>query len=282
MKSFLKSKNVGSLLIHFAFLILLVCMKNDNANSQTQTAIQPRTQKQAKAKTSSQKHFAPESANKAIAQAQQNGDFLYMLFYEKKDDSFQEMQKTVQSFSKNSAKAIKTYTALTTDIKESDVIQKYGINRVSLPVLLAFAPNGAITGGFPQKVTEKQLSSCMVSRLIMNVLKSVQAQKIALVLLQNKNTKFNTETTNVADEFSKDERLIGYVDIIKQDPNDGEIKDFLTQCKIESATKEATTVLIVPPGKIGGVYSGKVTKEILIAGLASCSSGGCGSSCGPR
>jgi len=267
MKSFLKSKISGSLLIHFALLILLVCMKNDNAYSQTQN--------QAKGKTSSQKHISPESANKAIAQAQQNGDFLYILFYEKKDNSFQEMQKTVQAFSKNSAKAAKTYAALTTDSKESDVIQKYGINRAPLPVLLAFAPNGAITGGFPQKVTEQQLSDCMVSKLIMKILKTVQAKKVALVLLQNKNTKFNTETANVAVEFSKDERLIGLVDIIKQDPSDGDIKEFLTQCKIESTTKDAATVLIVPPGKIGGVYSGNVTKETLIAGLASCSGGGC-------
>lgn len=269
MKNFLNSKNIGSLLIHFALLILLVCMKNDNANSQTQKAIQ------SKGKTSSQKHSAPESANKAIALAQQNCEFLFMLFYEKKDNSFQEMQKTVQAFSKNSAKTIKTYEALTTDSKESDVIQKYGINRTPLPVLLVFAPNGAITGGFPQKVTEEQLSSCMVPKLIMNILKSVQAKKVALVLLQNKNTKFNTETTNVANEFSKDNRLLGYVDIIKQDPSDGDIKDFLTQCKIESTTKEATTVLIVPPGKIGGVYSGKITKETLITGLVACSGGGC-------
>jgi len=273
MKSFLKSKNIGSFLIHFALLILLLYMKNDNANSQT--AIPSKTQNQAKVNTSSQKPFAPESANKAITQIQQNDEFLCMLFYEKKDDSFQEMRKTIQVFSKNSAKAIKTYEALTTASKESDVIQKYGIDRAPLPVLLVFAPNGAITGGFPQKVTEKQLSNCIVSKFIMNILKSVQAGKVALILLQNKDTKFNTETTNVADEFSKDQRLLGYVDIIKQDPNDGEIKDFLTQCKIENTTKEAATVLIVPPGKIGGVYPGKTTKEALITGLASCSGGSC-------
>lgn len=267
MKSFLKSKDMGSLLALIALLIFLICMRTDNANSQTQ--------KEVKGMKSVQKSDAPGSANKAISQAQENGKFLVMLFYERKDNSFQEMQKTVQAFSKTSVKAIIIYEVLTTDSKESDVIHKYGINRAPLPVVLVFAPNGAITGGFPQKVTNQQLSNCMVPKLIMNILISVQSGKVALVLLQNKNTKFNTEVTNVANEFSKDARVLGYVDIIKHDPSDGDIKEFLTQCKIECTTKEAATVLIVPPNKIGGVFSGKITKDTLIAGLASCSGSGC-------
>jgi len=281
MKSDLNFKRIGSLLIPFVLVILFACGKNDNASMQAQAADLTKTQNQVKGKTSLKVSFAPESANNAIAQAQQNGDFLLMLFYEKKDDSFKQMQKISRVFSENMAKVIRTYTALTTDGKESEVIQKYGINRASLPVLLVFAPNGAITGGFPQKVTEEQLSNCMVSKLVMDVLKAVQARKIALVLLQNSKTKYNAETALTADEFARDPRLNGYVDIIKQDPGDEEIKDFIAQCKIDNSKNEATTVFIVPPGQIRGVYSGKTTKNTLIAGLASCSSG-CGSGCGPR
>lgn len=272
-------KIIGSLSIAFAFLILFACGKNDSTTSQARAADLAKTQNQVKGKTSSQAQFAPESANEAIAQAQQNGDFLFMLFYEKKDDSLQEMQKTLQDFSKKSAKAIRIYDALTTDDKESDVIQKYGINRAPLPVLLVFAPNGAITGGYPQTVTEEQLAGSMAPKLVMNILKTVQAGKIALVLLQNDKTKNNAEMTQSAAEFAQDQRLAGYVDILKQDPDDAEIKDFLAQCKIKENIDEAATVLIVPPGQIGGVYSGKITKETLIAGLSSCSGGSC---CGPR
>lgn len=272
MVRYLNSKNIGSIMIVFALVTILICM-SDSANSQT--ANRSKTQKQTMGKSSS----APESANKAIAQAQQNGDYLYIMFYEKKDDSYQEMRKTVQAFVKKSVKPIKTYEAMTTDSKESDVIQKYGINQAPLPILLVFAPNGAITGGFPQKATEKQLTDCMVPNLIMNILKTVQSGKIALILLQNKNTTLNTEVENVAVEFSKDTRVAGYVDIIKQDPSEGNIKDFLTQCKVENTSTEASTVMIVPPNKIGGVFKGKITKETLIAGLASCSGGSC---CGSK
>jgi hypothetical protein len=281
MKRYLNSRSIGSLLIPLGLLTLLSCGKNNDANSQAQAADLSKTQNQGKGKSSSQARFAPKSADDAIDQAQQNGDFLCVQFYEKKDDTFKQMRKTVQVFSKNSAKTIRMYDALTTDGKETEAIQKYGINRAPLPVLLVFAPNGAVTGGFPQKVTEEQLSSSMVPKLIMDILKTVQARKIALVLLQNSKTKYNAETALTADEFARDPRLNGYVDIIKQDPSDEEIKDFLKQCNIANTTEEAATVLVVPPGQIGGVYSGKTTKNTLIAGLASCSSG-CGSGCGPK
>lgn len=281
MINYLNSRAIGSLLIPLGLLTLLACGKNNNANSQAQAADLSKTQNQGKGKPSLRERFSPKSADDAIDQAQQNGDFLFVKFYEKKDDSFKQMQKTAQEFSKNSAKTIRMYDALTTDDKETEVIQKYGINRAPLPLLLVFAPNGAITGGFPQKVTEEQLSSSLVPKLVMDILKTVQARKIALVLLQNSKTKFNAETALTADEFASDPRLNGYVDIIKQDPRDEEIKDFLKQCNIANTTEEAATVLVVPPGQIGGVYPGKVTKETLIAGLASCSSG-CGSGCGPR
>jgi hypothetical protein len=279
MKKLLSGKSISLILTYFALFIVLACGKNSNTNSQAQAADLAKKQNQATGLLSSKVAFAPESANNAISQAEQKGDFLFMLFYDKKDDSFQQMQKTIQEFSKNSSKKVLTYEALTTDAKDSDISQKYGVNRAPLPLLLIFAPNGAITGGFPQKVTQEQLSSGMAPKLVMSILKTVQAGKIALVLLQNNTTKFNSETAKTADDFSKDQRLAGYVDIINHDPNDSEIKDFLTQCSIKEKIGEAATVLIVPPGKIGGVYSGKVTKETLIAGLASCSGGGCGSAC---
>ncbi len=275
MKNLLNPHYRGTLGMHFVLLILVICMKNDDANSQVQAAIQSNTQKQAIAKTSSETRVALVSASKAIAEAQQNGDYLAILFYEKKDNSFQEMQQIVRAFSKRSPKAMKAYVALTTDNKESDVIQKYGVKGAPLPLLLVFAPNGAVTGGFPAKVTDEQLSKCLVPKLVMNILKSVQAGKVALVSLQDEGTKFNTEASAAAYELSKDERLKGYVDIIRQDPHDNEIKEFLSQCRVDQNMKEAATVVIVPPGKIGGVYSGKITKDTLITCLVSCSGGGC-------
>ena len=220
------------------------------------------------------------TAAKAIESAQASQQYLLLLFYDRTDDSYQQMEDIITDFQHSSSENIQVYKALTTDLKNADIVKKYGINRAPLPIILVFAPNGAVTGGFPQKVTEEQLTESIVPELIMNIFKSVQANKVALVLFKNNKTTFNNEVTIAANDFSKDKRLNGFVDIIQQNPQESEIKDFLTQCKLDNNIKEATAVLIVPPGKIGGVYSGNITKDTIIAGLAACTAGsGC---CPPK
>jgi hypothetical protein len=219
----------------------------------------------------------PKSAQEAIEAAKKQNQYLFLLFYDQKNDSLKAMETVVKTFINKSPQKIITYKALTTDNKEADIVAKYGINRAPLPVVLTFAPNGAITGGFPQKVDESQLKQCFVADITMRILKTLQEQKIALIMLQNEKTTFNQESTAAANDFANDSRVKGYVDLMKIDPDDPKNKDFLNQCKLNWQNKEATIVLIVPPNKLGGIYPGKTTKDALIQGLTACSSGGCGS-----
>ncbi|OGS36827.1 MAG: hypothetical protein A2293_04145 [Elusimicrobia bacterium RIFOXYB2_FULL_49_7] len=60
-----------------------------------------------------------------------------------------------------------------------------------LPLVLVFAPNGVVTGGFPKQVTSDQLKqSVNVSELMLKILKPLQEQKVVLVALQNQSTRF--------------------------------------------------------------------------------------------
>jgi len=224
---------------------------------------------------------AYKNSAEAIQTAQNNKQYLFLLFYDTKGESLKAMESTVNDFRNKTSEDTLFYKALTTDEKENDTIAKYGINRAPLPVLLIFAPNGAITGGFPKEVSMDLLKKCIVDNLIMDVLKTVQAEKIALVLLQNSKTKFNNESSKAAEEFSNDSKLKGYVDIIKADPSDPKNSDFLNSSKLSKDITEATVVFIVPPGSIRGVYKGKITKDTLMVALSACSSGS-GSGCCPK
>lgn len=261
--------------------VLIFCSKSDSPNNENAKTTKISRQKSSLIQNAmAAPSESAANAAKAIEMAQQNYQYLALIFYNQKDASLQEMEEVVTNFQTSSSKEIQVYKALTTDFKEADIIKKYGIDRAPLPVTLVFAPNGAITGGFPQQITREQLKQSIVPALTMNILKSIQSNKVALVLLKNDKTTFNSEATKAAEDFSADNRLKGFVDIIPQNPQAPEIKDFLTQCKLNDNIQEATTVLIVPPGKIGGVYSGNITKDTLISGLVACSAGsGC---CGPR
>jgi len=116
----------------------------------------------------------------------------------------------------------------------------------------------------------------------MDVLKSVQQQKMAVVLLQNSKTKFNTEASKTANDLAYDKRLIGSVEVIKADPADPKNRDFLANAKIASAVATATIVLIAPPGVVAGVFPGNTTKNSIMSSLSAASSGACsGGQCGP-
>lgn len=222
----------------------------------------------------------PKTAEEAIALAKDSRQYLFILFYDKEDDMLKKMEDTIKTFKSKSSSKVLIYRAFTVGDKESAVVQKYGVNRAPLPLLLVFAPNGAITGGFPQKVTTEQLTnSCSVPELVMNILRPLQEGKIALVSLQNNKTKFNQESDKAVHDFASDEKINKFVEVIKADPDDKKNGDFLTQCKLDKTISESTVVFIIPPGTVVGVYPGKITKDTLMAALSSCKPG---SSCCPK
>ncbi|MDZ7723398.1 MAG: hypothetical protein U5R06_11485 [candidate division KSB1 bacterium] len=262
--------------------VLMFCSKSDSPNNGNAKTTEISGQKSVLVQNAmAAPNESATNAAKAIEMAQQNHQYLALIFYNQKDASLQEMDDIVTNFQTRSSKEIQVYKALTTDLKEADIIKEYGVDRAPLPLLLVFAPNGAVTGGFPlQQISRERLEQAIVSELMMKLLKTVQSNRVALVLLKNDNTAFNDQATQAAEDFAADKRLNGFVDIIQQNPLDATITDFLNQCKLDKNLQKATVALVVPPGQIGGVYSGNITKDTLINGLVACTAGsGC---CGPR
>jgi len=147
---------------------------------------------------------------------------------------------------------------------------------------MVVGPNGAVLGGFSQSVTADKLAKSLVPQLTMDVLKSMQQQKMAVVLLQNNATKFNAESSKTANDLAYDKKFLGFVEVIKADPSDPKNSDFLANAQIASATATATIVLITPPGVVTGVFPGNTTKNSIMSSLQAASSGACsGGKCGP-
>jgi hypothetical protein len=224
-------------------------------------------------------YSAPTNAKTAITEASNNNQFLLLAFYEDKDADFIKMSSTADEFAK--ASAIKTipYYAKMEDTANRELAGQYGIkNKKDLPLLLIIAPNGAITGGFPKAVTADQLKQCVsLSDLVIRTLKPLQSQKLVLVTLQNKTTKFNAESQKGVNDFASDPQYSQFTEVVKADPSDAGSADFLKQCGLISPLTEASVVVLLPPGKIGKILNGKITKADLVSALHACTAGG---SCG--
>jgi thiol-disulfide isomerase/thioredoxin len=219
----------------------------------------------------------------AIEKAAKAGKYIFVLFYKNKNEQTRKMKESLSAVVKEHANRARLIEIDAAAASEQDIVKKFDLSRAPMPLVLAIAPNGAVTGGFPQKVTSEQLEKCFVSKLIMKVLKPMQEGKVVLVLLQNSSTRFNSESAKAAGDFAVDKKLNGFVEIIRQDPLDSEAKDFLEQCKLDKKILQATIVFLVPPGRIAGIFPGKTTKKTLMAALASCSGGSCKpGSCSPK
>jgi hypothetical protein len=222
-------------------------------------------------------YAASSTANAAIDKASAAGQFLCLIFYEAQDSSFNNISTSITTFSKSSTKKLSVFKAKLSDPSNKEIVDKYGIPSDQLPMLLVIAPNGAVTGGFPKSITADQLKqSVSVSELILKTIKPLQEQKVALVALQNASTKFNAESWAGVNDFANDGNYKQLVTAIKADPSAAGSQEFMKQCQLVSSLTEATVVVLMPPGKIAKIMTGKVTKEDILKSLQSCKAGsGC-------
>lgn len=224
----------------------------------------------------------PSNAKSAISEASKAGQFLFLIFYSEKDAAFNTMLSNIEAFRKTISPKTSIFKALTTNPVENDVVTQYGVQRARLPLALVFAPNGAITGGYEQTVTIDQLKkSVTVSDLMLKTLKPLQDQKVVLVSLQNASTKFNAETKKAANDFASDPQFKQMVSVVNADPTASGSGEFIKQCQIPEKPAEATIVVLLPPGRIGGVLKGNlaISKSTILGVLQSCGPGGGGGCC---
>jgi hypothetical protein len=213
--------------------------------------------------------------------AKQTGQYLFILFHQEEDGPVREMERAISDFQKASERQAELYRARANDPKESDLVDKYGVKEVLLPFLLVVAPNGVITGGFPGQVTRERLEACFVSDLTLQILEPLQEQKIALVCLRNAGTKYNDVSEKAVRDFAGDPIFNRYVGVVRADPAAESSRDFIKKCGLSDPIKEATVVMLFPPGQIVKIFSGGISKEDIFKALQSCSAGGggCGGGC---
>jgi len=204
----------------------------------------------------------------ALDRAAAAGKYLLVLFYRSDDGETQAMKKVVADFVAKPANKANSITINVADATEKDIVAKFGVDRAPMPLALVVAPTGAITGGFPGKVTEQQLSGSFVSPALANSLKPLQDGKLVLVCVQNASTKSNDAAMRGVNAFMTDSRFANSTEVVSLDPADEAESKFLKQLQIDPKTSVAVTALIAPPGAVVAKYNGTTSKDQMIAALA--------------
>jgi hypothetical protein len=235
------------------------------------------------------KDKAPRSAEgsgkgmAAIKQAADAGKYIFMFFSKTDDEQTLTMRKVFDKAMERVADRAQWIAVDITDSSEKDIVAKFDLSRAPMPLVLAMASNGAITGGFPAKFGEQQLVDAFATPVTEKVMKQLQDSKLVFVCIQNGKTKSNDVAMKGVRDFKADARFASATEIVMLDPADSAEASFLADMKVDPKTEEAMTVFLAPPGSAIAEYKGATDKEELAATLQKASSSPCsGGSCGPN
>jgi hypothetical protein len=223
----------------------------------------------------------------AIEQAAQAKKYLFAFFWKGESNETASMKKVFEEAVKKAADRAQSVQVCVTDSSENGIVEKFGLDRAPMPLVLAIAPNGAIMGGFPQTLTEEALLNAFGSPCTEQCMKTLQDGNLVLLCVQNKTTISNEEALKGVREFAADQRYASATKVVLLDPADPAEKPFLTDLKIDPKTAEAVTAFMAPPGSVIAEFKGATDKGDLVAALqkanTGCGPGGCGpGGCGPK
>jgi len=221
----------------------------------------------------------------AIDSAARNDKYLFIFFWKANDKQSQAMYGVFQSSMKKWAESTDSIGVNVTDANEKPVVDRFGVSRAPMPLVVALAPNGAITKGFPIKFDENQLREGFVSPCTAKCLKCLQDRKLVLLCIQNEKTQFTQVAMTAAQSFKADARYDRAAEIVALNPEDRAEAAFLQDLKVDPRTSQAVTVLLAPPGQPVASFVGAVTKDQIVAKVQAgpCANGQCGpGGCGPK
>jgi hypothetical protein len=206
-----------------------------------------------------------ELAVVAIDRAAKADKYVFMFVYRTEDDATKAARKTFDAaVEKLAARAMFTLVDVT-DPLEREVVAKYGLERSPTPLVLALAPNGAVTRSFTGQLVEAQFETAFVSPGTEKCLKALQDRKLVFVCVQNGQTEHNAEALQGVKEFAADAQYVKTTEIITLDPTEAGEESFLRRLKVDPKTTEAVTVFMAPPGATVATYKGETKKDVLVA-----------------
>jgi hypothetical protein len=218
----------------------------------------------------------------AVAQAATAQKYLFVFFWREQNAQTDQMWKALEAAAANLSDRAMVAAVSVTDPAERAIVERYGVSRAPMPLVLSIAPCGAITKAFPGRLDENQLRAALVSPCTEKCMKALQERKLVLLCVQNSTTEFNVAAIQGVQDFKADQQYAAATEVVYLNSADQAEASFLQGLQVDPQKTVPVTVFMAPPGTIVGKFEGSVTKDQLVAKLASAQSSCCpGGKCGP-
>ncbi|WP_425618352.1 hypothetical protein NA78x_002057 [Anatilimnocola sp. NA78] len=211
---------------------------------------------------------AQQPASKAqttMSQAAQQGKYTFVMFYKQNDAATSTMNTNLQQ----SLARYKNGTVLTFvqvgDPTEQALVAKYDISRAPMPVTVAIAPNGALTGIFAQQLQQEHVDNAIVTPTMMQVMKALQDGKLAFVTVQGSGAPVVPAALR---EFQSDPHFSTRMVSLTMNAADPNEARFVAEMEIDPRTPATHLSLLAPPGVLVGKFAANATKTSIATVLA--------------
>ncbi|MBN1492023.1 MAG: hypothetical protein JXA69_19070 [Phycisphaerae bacterium] len=223
------------------------------------------------------------AAQAAIDRAASTGKYTFVFFWKEKNDQTDKAWSAFQPAAATFAKSADVVSIQITDPAEKQIVDRYGVSRAPMPLVLAVAPCGAITKGFNKGFGEKEIRESFVSRCTERCMKALQSRKLVFIcVVDQADPQAQTTIPQGVEDFKADAKYNRATEIVLVSASDKDEAKLLQKMRIDPRTPKPVAVFLAPPGAMIGKFDGRATKEQIIAKLASAQSGCCpGGKCGP-
>ena len=143
----------------------------------------------------------------AIENAARSNKYLFIFFWKQNDQNTGAMFQKYKEVMPKMADRADPLVIHVADPAEKPIVDRFDVSRAPMPLVVALAPNGAITKGCPVKFDEKQLREAFVSPCTAACMKALQNRKLVLLCVQNHKTQFNQVALRGVQEFQADARF---------------------------------------------------------------------------
>ncbi|QDU14131.1 hypothetical protein CA11_19350 [Gimesia maris] len=217
---------------------------------------------------------ALSKAETSLASAAKQNKYTFILFWKDQDATTKSMWSTLQQnlAEKNSASVVAVNTG---DPKEVKIVEQYGVSRAPMPLTLAVAPNGAVTGSYVKQINADYIQQAFVSPAKSQCMLNLQSRRMVLLCV---NASDGTGVPNGVQNFKSIPCYKNAVEVITVSQSEPAERDFLNELRVP-ASQNSAVVFMAPPGVMVGKYNSSVTSQQLIAELKkagkSCGVDGC-------
>ncbi len=201
----------------------------------------------------------------AFENASADGKFLMVLF--RKTDDPTPLSQAFDTVRDAMSDTLESVVVNTENPGEKGLVEQYNVRFAPLPMVVIVAPNGAITGNFGTPFTPEQVQTRFPSPVTQECLLAFQQRKLVFVCVQGKETSGNAEAMDGVTRFQQDSNMGSMASVVVIDPADPLEKGLLGQLRIDEQPAVAETLLMAPPGKVLGRWSGATSKETFTQAL---------------